>query len=82
MKKTVIVALCLALSSFALVGCSGKSEPFEEKIIRRIYRSAGSILLCGIEKLKCLCPRTNKFTFNILKTIRNLMISLFRRKMC
>ena len=31
MKKTVIVALCLALSSFALVGCSGKSEPFEEK---------------------------------------------------
>lgn len=31
MKKTIAFTLCLALSSFALAGCSGESEPFEEK---------------------------------------------------
>ena len=31
MKKIIAFTLCLALSSFALAGCSGESEPFEEK---------------------------------------------------
>lgn len=31
MKKTVSIALCLGVSSILLAGCSGSSEPFEEK---------------------------------------------------
>lgn len=31
MKKIIAFTLSLALSSFALAGCSGESEPFEEK---------------------------------------------------
>ncbi len=31
MKKIIFLALCLAMISFALAGCSGQSEPFEEK---------------------------------------------------
>lgn len=31
MKKIIAFTLCLALSSFALAGCSGESETFEEK---------------------------------------------------
>ena len=31
MKKMIALALCLVMSSFALTGCTGESEPFEEK---------------------------------------------------
>lgn len=31
MKKIIAFTLCLALSIFVLAGCSGESEPFEEK---------------------------------------------------
>lgn len=31
MKKIVLLALCLVCSGFFLTGCSGNSEPFEEK---------------------------------------------------
>jgi len=31
MKKIILLALCLVLSSFVLAGCSGENEPFEEK---------------------------------------------------
>ncbi len=31
MKKIIALALCLALGCFALAGCSGGGEPFEEK---------------------------------------------------
>lgn len=52
MKKIIALALCFVMSSFALAGCSGESEPFKKKILRRIHRSTESILMCGTEKLK------------------------------
>ena len=39
MKKIISLTCCLVLSSFLLVGCSGNSEPFEEKS----YTSDGQI---------------------------------------
>ena len=39
MKKIISLTCCLVLSSFLLVGCSGSSEPFEEKS----YTSDGQI---------------------------------------
>lgn len=32
MKKIIALALCFVMSSFALAGCSGESEPFKKKI--------------------------------------------------
>ena len=31
MKKIIAIALCFVMSSFALAGCSGESEPFKKK---------------------------------------------------
>ena len=31
MKKIIALALCFVMSSFALAGCSGESEPFKKK---------------------------------------------------
>ena len=44
MKKIIAFTLCLALSSFALVGCSGESEPFEEKSYTPDVQVSGSNL--------------------------------------
>ena len=31
MKKSIALAVCLVLGSFALAGCSDSGEPFEER---------------------------------------------------
>ena len=68
-RKTALVASCLLYTSCYCALCWAGSfwwvariaaSHLRKKVIRQIHRSMKSILMYGIEKLKCRCPRTNK----------------------